>query len=910
MNNNFNNNDERMHHERMGRSGRSARPPQEYYAQQPFPAPRSNTPTRTNNPNSPPGVYSTSIESVDTLGSADMYKHRGSSSSSASSRSVGPRTDYQSYAMDPISHTDITINNNGNPYDSHISLRTGTNDPNSNPMSVVLSPVRNSMAMMNGASNRNIVRKKTVKRLELFYGNLVINCPVPDYLLHKGYFKEGEEFTNMRYSAVTCDPDEFIREKYTLRSALYGRSTELFIVMTMYNEDEDLFCRTMTAVMKNIAHLCSRDRSKTWGPDGWKKVVVCVMSDGRSKINPRTLKVLGLMGLFQEDIMKTDVNGQKTQAHLFEYTTQVCVDNDMAVHGTSEKWVVPVQMLFCLKEENKKKLNSHRWFFNAFAPILNPNVCVLLDVGTKPTSTSIYHLWKTFDLNPNVGGACGEITADLGTACVNVLNPIVAAQNFEYKMSNILDKPLESVFGYISVLPGAFSAYRYRALLNSADGKGPLASYFRGEKLHEGSANVFASNMFLAEDRILCFELVAKRDHSWTLKYVKSAQAETDVPNGVAEFISQRRRWLNGSFFASIHAMVNWQKIWNTNHSLAQKFLFQLQLLYNVINTVFAWFGIGMFYLTFYYLSQGLINVFDKNGSQIGSFVFQGLRQLYIFTIVIIVIASLGNRPQGSKGIFIFTMILFSLIMLAMLFMAGWNIYATVNEEVRERMAINPNASFSAVFRDAFLSSTEFRDIFVALISTYGIYLITSILYGEPYHMFTSFFQYLLLLPSFVNILMIYAFCNTHDISWGTKGDNGAAGLGGAKKVSGGNSNQVEVELPFLDNKDKASLNADYARWAKELSRRPKAEPPKRDLSTKLNDWYRSFRTRLVLTWLFSNAALIVVLTESHIYSYVGNKYLTFVFWSTFGISAVRMIGSLLYLLAHWASTFGSCRCW
>lgn len=53
--------------------------------------------------------------------------------------------------------------------------------------------------------------------------------------------------------------------------------------------------------------------------------------------------------------------------------------------------------------------------------------------------------------------------------------------------------------------------------------------------------------MFLAEDRILCFELVAKANAKWVLGYVKPAKGETDVPESAAELIGQRRRWLNGN---------------------------------------------------------------------------------------------------------------------------------------------------------------------------------------------------------------------------------------------------------------------------------------------------------------------------------------------------------------------------
>ena len=47
------------------------------------------------------------------------------------------------------------------------------------------------------------------------------------------------------------------------------RLSGLFIVMTMDNEDDDLFTRTMHGVMKNIGYLCKRGRSKTWSKDVW-----------------------------------------------------------------------------------------------------------------------------------------------------------------------------------------------------------------------------------------------------------------------------------------------------------------------------------------------------------------------------------------------------------------------------------------------------------------------------------------------------------------------------------------------------------------------------------------------------------------------------------------------------------------
>ncbi len=149
----------------------------------------------------------------------------------------------------------------------------------------------------------------------------MLDSAVPTKLLNLCVHKDEREFTHMRYSAATNDSNNFKNNGFTHRQDL-PRRTELFIVMTMYNEDDSLFTRIMHGIMKNIAYLCKRDRSKIWGKDGWKKVVVCIVSDGCQKIDSRTLSVVAAIGAYQEGIATNVVNGKPLVAHIYEYTTQ------------------------------------------------------------------------------------------------------------------------------------------------------------------------------------------------------------------------------------------------------------------------------------------------------------------------------------------------------------------------------------------------------------------------------------------------------------------------------------------------------------------------------------------------------------------------------------------------------------
>ncbi|KAI9670513.1 MAG: Chitin synthase, class 2 [Caeruleum heppii] len=724
----------------------------------------------------------------------------------------------------------------------------------------------------------NALKRYATRKVKLQGSVLSVDYPVPSAIRNAVQPKyrndlEGgsEEFTHMRYTAATCDPNEFtLRNGYNLRPAMYNRHTELLIAITYYNEDKVLTARTLHGVMENIRAIVNMKKTEFWNKGGpaWQKIVVCLVFDGIDPCDKGTLDVLATVGVYQDGVMKRDVDGKETVAHIFEYTSQLSVTSTQKLIrplDDSEKTLPPVQMIFCLKQKNSKKINSHRWLFYAFGRILNPEVCILLDAGTKPGHKSLLYLWEAFYNNKDLGGACGEIHAMLGRGWKKVLNPLVAAQNFEYKISNILDKPLESSFGYVSVLPGAFSAYRFRAIMGR-----PLEQYFHGDhtlskqlgkKGIEGM-NIFKKNMFLAEDRILCFELVAKAGSKWHLTYVKASKGETDVPEGAPEFISQRRRWLNGSFAASIYSLMHFSRMYRSGHNLIRMFFLHIQLLYNIFSVLLAWFSLAAFWLTTTVIMDLVGQPADANGNQAFPFgnsatpiINTVLKYLYLGFVLLQFILALGNRPKGSRYSYIVSFVVFGLIQLYLIVLSGYLVVRAFTNPATETFDTDSPGEFAK----SFFSDKSAGIIIIALAATFGLYFVASFMYLDPWHMFTSFPQYLLIMSSYVNILNVYAFSNWHDVSWGTKGADKADALPSAQTTKAADGKAKVIEEPDkpqidIDNQFEITVKRALAEYV----------APKEDEKKTLEDSYKSFRTRLVTLWIFSNGLLAVVITSDN----------------------------------------------
>jgi chitin synthase len=92
--------------------------------------------------------------------------------------------------------------------------------------------------------------------------------------------------------------------------------------------------------------------------------------------------------------------------------------------------------------------------------------------------------------------------------------------------------------------------------------------------------------MYLAEDRIMCLGIHAL---GYDLAYLPDAESCVDPVTSLTRLLGQRRRWMNGSWFAFNYVR---------EHSYeSSSWLFYMQLLYYSFVQKLQWVQISIFYI-------------------------------------------------------------------------------------------------------------------------------------------------------------------------------------------------------------------------------------------------------------------------------------------------------------------------
>lgn len=660
-----------------------------------------------------------------------------------------------------------------------------------------------------------------------------------EWKLPEGALQETAHDTVGHYFSV---PDAIARHyelngRYRLAQR-FGRGAAehpfVCVVSTMYNEGPGELDRTLSAVAQSVSDIAVEF-------DVIPSRVICVVvQDGLAKIDRDTLARAAELGVVDATTYHKALDAQRQGTadamHVWESAPTM---RDTRLGGDAR--TEPLQTLFLAKRDNARKLDSHMWAFHAVLAELQPEYCVLLDMGTHPAKGGIAALVREMVRDPLVAGTCGEIAPDSvddrhkggctadqwcwtckhtdGTArpaprwCHALpCFPITAMQIFEYAASNYMDKSLEDLLGYITVLPGAFSAYRWSALAYRPPGTGdrldpkplgqPLEVYFEGLRVERGerrfSSDAWKGNLYLAEDRMLCTELLLSADRANKMSYVAAAIAYVDMPATVSRLLAQRRRWFNGSFFAGMHAIsqaVCQCRLVRTRHSVIRKTLLLLEFVFQAANIALTFVSPSIVYVVFYVIFAHTSMVPPEYSLPALDVTYLGITTLTILMALSIKVSedsatgdsdatdhpddSRATRKarkafrlaeqQRNRGARSCTRRMIGLLNLVGI--AAWA--AIVMEIVQSPVSLADKAVAAWQERDTVAIATA--AVFPSYYVVVAAHLCGRCKFNRCISTSIASIAYLLGLVGWISFAIPWSFANLHDLSWGTKGISAAS---------------------------------------------------------------------------------------------------------------------------------------
>jgi len=310
--------------------------------------------------------------------------------------------------------------------------------------------------------------------------------------------------------------------------------------VTLYNEDCESFRATIAALLASLMQ-SNRERGDR------RPSAICVVADGREKIDCRLLEMLQVMGVLCDDTatIRDGVESHTSTHRVDDLVDRFNLASRKPAHRSFDD-ATEVALTVLVKKHNRGKLHSHYLFFNRFCREARPTYCFQIDVGTILDPTAISCLIGQMERDPSLAAVAPRILPAAPSPADGLL---AEWQYLDFAHRKAVCWPFEVSTRFLSVIPGQAGIFRWDALAGENPGAAgsvsgePLSAYFRGLK----ARNPLERIMFLAEDRVIGAAVMLSNARPWQLGYLPEATATTDSCQSYGELFRQRRRWTNSS---------------------------------------------------------------------------------------------------------------------------------------------------------------------------------------------------------------------------------------------------------------------------------------------------------------------------------------------------------------------------
>lgn len=506
------------------------------------------------------------------------------------------------------------------------------------------------------------------------------------------------------------------RHDYPLHTYIDGtlptRQCDVIVCLTLYNEPAHALAESLAGLARNQRQL---QRNGV-------RMQVCILLDGEKHLHESTATYLKTLGL---EPWQGPPDTRDGPNRLYLRGCKASLQ-----HWLPEAEQESLNLLLACKRDNGGKLDSHAWLFWGVCSQIDTRYVMQLDTGSIPEPGCVNALLEHMQREPQ----CAAVTTHIRINAPQDLDPAHNWQYGDYLWEKVSDWAVGNAFNYLEVVPGQCSLIdRARFCAQDDHARSALDDYLRGIE----PQGLLERNLFLAEDRVLGFELV-RRQSGGSIRYTPLAPLRTDMAPDFAELVRQRRRWINSTLAARCYSLLRLPSLLG-DASLAP--MRRLGVLFS--------------------LCWGWLNLF----AQLSMPAFAAL----LVAIGISHGLPLAAETRHDAG-----------LLTGALFIGGWAALALLSRNLAldsahgvfwHKLAISLTGLVLLCGTTLSLlcaSSTNLLTMSAAL----GLMMLAIILQSssELRHILRWMLYYLLLLPTFSLYLTTFSIANLSDTSWGTKG--------------------------------------------------------------------------------------------------------------------------------------------